>query len=189
MDKAAQRAAVESQRRSLSPEVVVRWGGEVQRHLAALPFLTSAKTVAAYVAQPFEVPLFEVCSRLNARVVFPRIKKPSRVLEFCDPRSDPVPQAGEGVRLWSPPASARVVPLDEIDVWLVPGVAFSRDGKRLGRGKGYYDSTLAKRRADSVTIGIAFELQLLNDVATEPHDVTMDFIATERGVFTTRRGS
>ncbi len=185
MEKAAQRVAVEAKRRSLNPDEVARWGGEVQRHLAALPFLTSAKTVAAYAAQPFEVPLFEVCSRLNARVAFPRIQKPSRVLEFCAPLSLPT----GGSALWSPPAGAQIIPLEEIDVWLVPGVAFSRDGKRLGRGKGYYDSTLEKRRADSVTIGIAFELQILDDVATEPHDVTMDFIATERGVFTTRRES
>lgn len=176
---------MESARRALNPEAVARWGGEVQTHLAALPFLTGAKTVAAYAAQPFEVPLFEVCARLQ-RVVFPRIQKPSRVLEFCAP--DALPTSASGA-LWSPPANALAVPLEEIDVWLVPGVAFSRDGKRLGRGKGYYDSTLAKRRADSVTIGIAFELQILADVATEPHDVTMDFIATERGVFTTRRGS
>ena len=99
----------------------------------------------------------------------------------------PSPPTGEGVSLWSPPADAVAVPLTEIDVWLVPGVAFSRDGKRLGRGKGYYDSTLALRRTDAVTIGIAFELQVLDDVAVEPHDVMMDFIATERGVFTTRR--
>lgn len=186
MDKAAQRQAVEARRRGLSPEAVVRWGGEVQRHLAALPFLTSANTVAAYAAQPFEVPLFAVCSQLK-RVVFPRIRKPSRVLEFCDPRPGPLPQPG--IALWSPPESALAVPLEEIDVWLVPGVAFSRDGKRLGRGKAYYDSTLAQRRADAITIGITFELQVLDDVATEPHDVTMDYLATERGVFTTRRSA
>lgn len=187
MDKAAQRSAVEARRRGLSPQAVARWGGEVQRHLAALPLLTGAKTVAAYAAQPFEVPLFELCAQLN-RVVFPRIRKPERVLEFCAPPPGPLPM-GDGATLWSPPASAPAVPLDEIDVWLVPGVAFTRDGKRLGRGKAYYDSTLAHRRRDAVTIGVAFELQLLDDLATEPHDVTMDFIATERGVFTTRRGS
>lgn len=181
-DKAAQRKDGEGRRRSLSPEVVERWGGEVQRHLAALPLFSGARTVAAYDAQWFEVPLTTLASNLEARgiqVVFPRLEKGSRTLRFHRPTA----WLTGRLKLREPsPDSPEVAPAD-IDVWLVPGVAFTRDGRRLGRGAGYYDTTLAHRRVDATLIGIAFELSVQPDVVVEAHDVRMHLLATERGVF------
>jgi 5-formyltetrahydrofolate cyclo-ligase len=67
-DKAVLRREVESRRRALSPEVVQRWGGEVQRHLAALPLFSDRiiRAVAVYDAQPFEVPLFEFVDEISS---------------------------------------------------------------------------------------------------------------------------
>lgn len=66
---------------------------------------------------------------------------------------------------------------------LVPGLAFGRDGSRLGRGKGYYDQFLSRSRIVGVTkIGICWELQLLPTVPTDSNDVHMDFICTEQGI-------
>ena len=62
-----------------------------------------------------------------------------------------------------------------IDLAVIPGVAFTPDGRRLGRGRGYYDRLLA-RFARAYTIGLAFPFQLLEDIPTEPHDIKLNEI-------------
>lgn len=66
---------------------------------------------------------------------------------------------------------------DELDLILVPGVAFDRSGNRLGRGGGFYDRLLPLYRAARVAIG--FDFQTVNALPTEPHDCRMDFLITE----------
>lgn len=73
--------------------------------------------------------------------------------------------------------------LEKIDVILVPGLAFSRNGERMGRGGGFYDRLLAKESLRAHKIGICFDMQVFRDLPLESHDVIMDQIATESGVF------
>ena len=68
-----------------------------------------------------------------------------------------------------------------IDAVIVPGLAFSRDGDRLGQGGGWYDRLLADLRDDCTSIGVAFEDQLVDDLPTEEHDVQVDMVITEAG--------
>lgn len=68
------------------------------------------------------------------------------------------------------------VPLEEFDLIIVPGVAFSRDGYRLGRGKGYYDKLLAWAKGRKC--GICFECQFVEKLPTENHDVKMNYLIT-----------
>lgn len=75
------------------------------------------------------------------------------------------------------PAPACVaIPLDDLDLLLVPGIAFDLKGHRLGRGKGYYDRLL--QRFSGKKIGIAFDEQIVASVPAEKNDVKMDFILT-----------
>lgn len=62
-------------------------------------------------------------------------------------------------------------------LWLVPGLCFSRDGRRLGHGKGYYDRMLG--RWPGVSYGIARECQLVPDIPCAEHDVSVDYLVTE----------
>lgn len=66
----------------------------------------------------------------------------------------------------------------QIDMAIIPGVAFSADKARLGRGRGYYDKLLS--RMDTYKIGIAYHMQLLPRLPAEPHDINMDCIITEK---------
>lgn len=68
------------------------------------------------------------------------------------------------------------------DVVVVPGLAFTAAGERLGQGGGWYDRYLAQVRADCTTIGVCFAEQILDTLPVEAHDVTMDHIVTERGI-------
>jgi 5-formyltetrahydrofolate cyclo-ligase len=71
------------------------------------------------------------------------------------------------------------------DVLLVPLLGFDKDGYRLGYGGGYFDRTLAAYPARPKTIGVGFEIGRLATIHPQPHDIPMDMIVTERGVFAT----
>lgn len=66
--------------------------------------------------------------------------------------------------------------IDEIDMVVVPAVAYDRKGNRVGRGKGYYDRLLAESRATKV--GVGYDFQLVDEIDSEAHDVTMDIVIT-----------
>jgi 5-formyltetrahydrofolate cyclo-ligase len=75
------------------------------------------------------------------------------------------------------------VTVEELDLIVVPGVAFDRSGARMGHGFGYYDKLLWKARADAPLVALAFECQLFDEIPTEAHDVFMDRIITEKAVY------
>lgn len=82
----------------------------------------------------------------------------------------------------------RVAP-EELDLLIVPGVAFDRRGGRLGHGFGYYDRLLARTRLRVLKIGLAFECQIVPLVPMEPHDVPLDAVITENGISSSRISS
>lgn len=72
---------------------------------------------------------------------------------------------------------------DRLDLVLVPGVAFDRDGGRMGNGQGYYDRLLAQVRPDCQLVALCYESQLFDDLVVGPHDVFMDKVVTEAAVY------
>jgi 5-formyltetrahydrofolate cyclo-ligase len=79
--------------------------------------------------------------------------------------------------------AGKEVPPDELDLVIVPGVAFSRRGGRMGNGQGYYDRLLANVRSDCILVGLCYECQLFDDLVLSQHDVFMDKVVTERAVY------
>jgi 5-formyltetrahydrofolate cyclo-ligase len=77
----------------------------------------------------------------------------------------------------APPPAAAHVP----DVVLVPGLAFTRDGARLGQGGGWYDRFLPDVRPDCTTIGVGFAPQLLDELPQTRYDVRVDLVITDEG--------
>lgn len=75
------------------------------------------------------------------------------------------------------------VAVEDLDLVMVPGVAFDRRGGRMGHGKGYYDKLLEHARADTPLVALAFECQVFPEVPMQAHDVFMDKIITEQGVY------
>ena len=75
---------------------------------------------------------------------------------------------------------------DQLDLILVPGVAFDRQGGRTGHGKGYYDKLLQHARADAPLVALSFECQLFPQIPMHAHDIYMDKIVTEDTVYTGR---
>jgi 5-formyltetrahydrofolate cyclo-ligase len=79
-------------------------------------------------------------------------------------------------------APERIVPPEEIDLILVPGLAFTRDGQRLGRGGGFYDRYLASLPPRAMKLGICFQCQMLESLPSEEHDQRVHAIVTEDGI-------
>jgi 5-formyltetrahydrofolate cyclo-ligase len=80
----------------------------------------------------------------------------------------------------------RIAPRD-LDLIMVPGVAFDKTGARMGHGFGYYDKLLQHARADAPFVALAFECQLFPEIPTQEHDIFMDKIITEKAVYAGQR--
>jgi 5-formyltetrahydrofolate cyclo-ligase len=178
--KRALRSEFIQARARLSREDRVVRSRTIAERAAALPELTSARTVALYSPLNTEVDPSEIGRKLaaaGARVAYPRAPQSGRLLSFatCDPQLLIRGPLGA----FEPPLDARLVDLAEIEIVVMPGVAFSVDGLRLGRGGGYYDATLKKIPARALRIGLGFDLQIVPTLPREPHDVPLDAVVTE----------
>lgn len=80
--------------------------------------------------------------------------------------------------------SSPEINISDIDIVIVPAVAYDEKCYRLGYGGGFYDRFLEKLRDDAITIGIAFDIQIFDEVPREPHDAQLDYIVTETRILT-----
>lgn len=179
MPKAALRKELLAARAALSPEGRAERAALVAARLLTLPSLLEARTVAAYSALGAEVDPSAAAAALRARgarVVYPRARPGERALAFAEAEAGALVKGPLGA-LEPPPGAPELDPA-AIDAVLLPGVAFSLDGHRLGRGGGYYDATLAALPR-ALRVGLAFELQIVAALPAEPHDARVDAVATE----------
>jgi 5-formyltetrahydrofolate cyclo-ligase len=136
-------------------------------------------TISAFLPMEGEVDLQPLMTRLPGwRWVLPRVEE-DRSLTFRDAG---LPRETHPFGMVQPVDSGTIVPIHEIDVFLVPGLAFDGAGGRLGNGAGHYDRILSQARGDAVTIGMAPIPHLVDIVPTEPHDVGVGWLATDTGV-------
>ena len=164
----------------LDAGTVHRHSVAVAKRLATLPAFAVAKSLVVYVSFGNEIETHDLIRHLLAagrQVCVPAFHAGAYLAaEIQDFDQDLV--AGKLNIL--EPKLLRRVPVTRPDAWLVPGLAFDRNGNRLGRGKGCFDALL--QHARGVKIALTHDFQLLNEVPTEPHDVRMDFIVTENQV-------
>lgn len=80
------------------------------------------------------------------------------------------------------PARCKPVPLQKIDIAIIPGVAFDEKGARIGSGHGYYDRFIPDLPATTRKVALAFEEQILPQAPTEPHDKHVDIIITDKRI-------
>jgi len=174
----------EARRRSSQPGPVP---GDVGSQVVAVLFSWLSTrlpgTAAAYLAMSDEVDVSALFDQLPGwRWVLPRIEG-DRTITF---RDRDVTRETHRWGMTQPSDQGRIVPVHEIDVFLVPGLAFDDSGGRLGRGGGYYDRVLARRRADSEAIGVTVAGRVIDTVPVVDHDQRVDWLATEDGVILTQ---
>lgn len=154
----------------------------------ALPEYAAAKTVMFYVDVRTEVRTREYLPQVlgcGKRIVVPYCVDGELELFLLESMDE---LAVGMYKILEPKAELRPLPekrvdVKELDLIMVPGVAFDRTGARMGHGFGYYDKLLEHARPDAPLVALAFECQLFPEIPTAPHDIFMDKIITERAIY------
>lgn len=174
-DKQAWRHAARTTRAELD---LASWSAELVEVLRAWPAYQAATTVATYLAFGHEADLDALLSDAK-RFAAPRTGLPGKILRFHEV-TGMLERHAFGM-LEPPPSAARVAE-DEIDLVLVPGLAFDRYGTRLGRGGGFYDAWLARLAPGTPLVGIAHPRLVVARLPMEAHDVTLTHLLLPGGV-------
>jgi 5-formyltetrahydrofolate cyclo-ligase len=151
------------------------------RLIASVPF-SRAKSVALYSPINNEVAteqIFTAAKKLKKKIYYPRVTGD----EFGFFEVSTLNELVRGFLGVSEPVSEAENSIAELDLVVVPGVAFDLQGHRLGYGRGFYDRRLVEKPTETVSVGLCFNLQLCELLPVEPHDQTLDFIATETKFF------
>jgi len=142
------------------------------------PVWREAQRILAFAPLPDEPdvrPLWEAALREGRTVALPRFDAARGAYEVRQVQAaGQLQQANFGIL--EPDGDSPRVELNQLDLVLLPGVAFDAIGRRLGRGKGYFDRLLAEVRGHKC--GVAFEWQVVPAVPVEPHDVCLDSLLT-----------
>lgn len=186
VDLAAQkqtlRESLTQKRKALTPQVLDTRGLKVQARFLASPYYQHARTIALYAPIRGEVPTRDILIAALADekiVCYPLSHVHGRILSFRAITSESELEPGRlGVR--EPQDSSELIPVEKIDLFVVPGLGFTRDGKRLGRGGGYYDATLKAAIERSRRVGLAFSELVVDDIPINTDDVMMDLVVTEQ---------
>ena len=176
-DKNVIRAEMRTRRKAVTPEARAAAGKELSRRLIvedrALGAAISAKgPIAVYLASKEEIDLADFITAalsFGCAVFAPRWNGTDyelvRLQDFATLVKGP-----HGIL--EPPAGPAVRP-EDVRAWLVPGLAFTKDGGRLGYGGGWYDRLLCRAAKQTPKIGIAYGFQLVDELPTEPHDIRL----------------
>ena len=161
--------------RALDSRQRLRASAAIFSAVERLPEFRAARTVAVFAALPDEPATDEVLARWAStrRVVLPRVEGDAMRFYACRP--DALVFGAFGIL---EPQGERPCPAGEVDLVVCPGVAFTADGRRLGRGRGYYDRYLGDPAFRGFRVGVCYAHQLVDDLPVEPHDVRMDRVIT-----------
>jgi len=186
LDKSEIRRAALSARRALSPGQCAEYSRRIHEHLKSYPPFNAAQCVLTYInSKDNEVETQSLIVEMLNRgkcVLVPRCAKPA-ILEWCkistlndlEPNNFGILDAKAELPAAAPPADS---------ICLVPGIAFRKDGHRIGYGGGYYDRFL--KNYNGLSIGLAYETQLLYDWIPDEHDIPVIYIVTEKVLMESR---
>ena len=174
------RRQIEALRKALPREEVVKRSAGICRQVMSLPCYREAETVFFYQAIGNEVSLdllIEDAYAQGKRVLFPVCEGRGQMRAYQVHHNAQLRTGRYGITE-PDPERCEEIPPDKIDLVIVPGVAFDRQGNRLGRGAGYYDRFLAKA-SKAVRVGVGYSEQIVEEVPVTDEDIPMHMILFE----------
>lgn len=142
----------------------------------------AARVVMLFLSTPQEVDTSTIALRAwqqGKTVVVPKVSWNQRRMlpvEISSLADSVMTTSGNGIR---EPVGGNPLPIDLIDLVLVPGLGFTPCGSRIGRGMGFYDRFLSQDAFLGLSCGLAFEEQVLNTLPNDPHDIAVSMLATD----------
>lgn len=143
----------------------------------------NAKTILCYIAMQKETDPVDVARRAyeeGKRVAFPYCVGPHSMIALQPETPDCLEIGAYGI-LAPMPARSKEIPPDEIDLIIVPGLAFDIHGGRIGRGAGFYDRYL--QRTNALRMGFCFHTQIVERIPMEQHDCVMHALVTDIALY------
>lgn len=176
------RIQIRTKRQALNKDERAQKNAAIMAHLEKLPEFKAAKNILFYVSLDEEADTREIIKKYLAKkqILVPTIQKKTKEFQIFQLTNWDELESGVFGILEIHHKNRIPHPLNNIDLIIVPGVAFDKRGYRLGYGGGYYDSLLMLFHKP--TIGLAYECQLVNELPLDPHDLPVDKIITENQI-------
>lgn len=178
------RARARAKRSAMGVRARMMGSSAVIRELAE--FLPKGVTVACYASFAGEVNIDGLADLRDDLTLAWPISQPDKLgMDFRMTKQAPTDKGTYGIR---EPEGGNAVDASDFDIMLIPGLAFSAGGARIGMGLGYYDRYLANVRDDALRIGICYDWQIYDELPEAPHDIRMTHLATTTGVVNCGKG-
>ena len=177
MDKAEVRKQIRALKAAVPPEEKLRRSDLIMRRVELRPEFQQARVVLLYWSMPDEVQTHAFVNRWHKEktLLLPCVDGNNlRLRQYTGPECL---VAGEQFGIGEP-TGPEYTALDTIELIIVPGVAFDRQGNRMGRGRGFYDRLL-KTTPGALKMGLAYGFQMLDNLPVEPHDVRMNLVISD----------
>lgn len=183
MNKSQLRQLVKKQLEELNDDTFAKGCAEIHKHLFSQYHWNKAKTISVTISRGREIETKNIIKKAWAEgkhVVVPKCYPKTNEMVFR--KIDTFQQVETVFFGLREPIVSRTdsVEPEDIDLMIVPGLCFDREGYRIGYGGGYYDRYLERYHQD--TISLAFSFQLFNKIPREPHDIPVQGLITEQGV-------
>jgi 5-formyltetrahydrofolate cyclo-ligase len=186
------RAVLSEARRSLPIPTASALAACVQSRLLDCPAYRQAACVVLYAPRDNEVETGLIAAdaaRSSRRLLYPIVDRTQRSIKLGEVAGPSELRPG-AYSIPEPPPDAPALAPEELGAGTlvcVPGLAFTVDGMRLGRGRGYYDRTLAALSQSVLTVGLCYSFQLLDQLPRDTWDRRLDFVVSESAVYAAGR--
>jgi 5-formyltetrahydrofolate cyclo-ligase len=187
------RAILKESRESIPAKLAAALSARVQSAFLEADFYRDSRAIVLYSALGNEVSTDIIADDALATgraIFYPRLDRASHTLALCkvESRADLVPGAYGILEPETPSRETPSIDIASLPAWVVvvPGVAFTREGERIGRGGGHYDRMLAelsKVARHAIKVGLAYSFQLLDHIALSDWDQRLNFVVTESAIY------
>lgn len=180
--KAFLREKLKNIRSQVSPAIAEATSQSIWHTLSGLPEFKKSKGIGAFASIPGEINTFSILEgslKTGKKLYLPKVNKDLSSFDYF-PIAD-LKNLAPGPFGILEPTHSHAAPWEELDLVLVPGLAFDLKGNRLGFGKGYYDRVLPNLKKSALIVGLAYSFQIVEKVPFTSDDIPMKALLTEKG--------